>query len=147
SRLGHILQRTGFRRMIAVNRDIMIRSLVLLFAFGFFTVQSARGGDVVLAANEILLNFAALAAFFLDGLAAAAEQFAGRAVGAGYRPAFERSLRLVLGWGFVVAGLASVAVLLLGPWLIDTMTISAEVRAEARHYLPYAALMPLAGTL
>ncbi len=146
-RLGHILQRTGFRRMIAVNRDIMIRSLVLLFAFGFFTAQSARGGDVVLAANEILLNFAALAAFFLDGLAAAAEQFAGRAVGAGYRPAFERSLRLVLGWGFVVAGLASVAVLLLGPWLIDTMTTSAEVRAAARHYLPYAALMPLAGTL
>jgi MATE family multidrug resistance protein len=146
-RLGHILQRAGFRRMIAVNRDIMIRSLVLLFAFGFFTAQSARGGDVVLAANEILLNFASLAAFFLDGLAAAAEQFAGRAVGAGYRPAFERSLRLVLGWGFVVAALASAVVLLLGPWLIDTMTTSLEVRAAARHYLPYAALMPLAGTL
>jgi len=146
-RLAHVLERAGFLRMIAVNRDIMIRSFALLFAFGFFTAQSARGGDVALAANEILLNFTMLAAFFLDGLAAAAEQFAGRAVGARYRPAFERSLRLVLGWGFAVALVVSVAVLVLGPWLIDTMTTSPEVRAAARLYLPYAALVPLAGTL
>lgn len=146
-RLAHILERAGFRRMIAVNRDIMIRSFALLFAFGFFTAQSARGGDVALAANEILLNFTMLAAFFLDGLAAAAEQFAGRAIGARYRPAFERSLRLVIGWGFAVALVVSAAVLFLGPWLIDTMTTSPEVRAAAGLYLPYAALVPLAGTL
>ncbi len=106
-RLAHILERVAFLRMIAVNRDIMIRSFALLFAFGFFTAQSARQGDVVLAANEILLNFTMLAAFFLDGLAAAAEQFAGRAIGARYRPAFERSLRLIIGWGFVVGAAMS----------------------------------------
>jgi len=146
-RLAHILERVAFLRMIAVNRDIMIRSFVLLFAFGFFTAQSARAGDVILAANEILLNFTMLAAFFLDGLAAAAEQFAGRAVGARYRPAFERSLKLVIGWGFAVALVVSAAVLVFGPWLMDLMTTSPEVRAAARDYLPYAALVPLAGTL
>ncbi len=146
-RLARIIERAGFLRMIAVNRDIMIRSFALLLAFGFFTAQSARGGDVALAANEILLNFTMLAAFLLDGLAAAAEQFAGRAVGARHRPAFERSLRLVIGWGFGVALAAGAAVLVLGPWLIDTMTTSPEVRAAARLYLPYAALVPLAGTL
>jgi MATE family multidrug resistance protein len=146
-RLAHILERVAFLRMIAVNRDIMIRSFVLLFAFGFFTAQSARGGDVVLAANEILLNFTMLAAFFLHGLAAAAEQYAGRAIGARYRPAFERSLRLVVGWGFVVGAVVSAAVLFLGPLLIDLMTVSPEVRATARLYLPYAALVPIAGTL
>ena len=31
--------------------------------------------------------------FFLDGFAAAAEQLAGRAVGARFRPAFERVVR------------------------------------------------------
>ncbi|MBN9022477.1 MAG: MATE family efflux transporter, partial [Rhizobiales bacterium] len=146
-RLARIIERTGFLRMIVVNRDIMIRSFALLFAFGFFTAQSARGGDVALAANEILLNFTALAAFFLDGLAAAAEQFAGRAVGARYRPGFDRSLKLVIGWGFAVAALVSLAVLLAGPWLIDVMTTSPDVRAAARQYLPFAALVPLAGTL
>ena len=146
-RLAHVVERAGFRRMIAVNRDIMIRSFALLFAFGFFTAQSARGGDVTLAANEILLNFVALAAFFLDGLAAAAEQFAGRAVGAGYRPAFERSLRLVIGWGFAVAAVTSLVLFATGPWLIDLMTTSPEVRETARRFLPFAALVPLAGTL
>ena len=146
-RLARIVERAGFLRMIAVNRDIMIRSFALLFAFGFFTAQSARGGDVALAANEILLNFTMLAAFFLDGRAAAAEQFAGRAVGARQRPAFERALRLVIGWGFAVALVVSVAVLVLGPLMIDAMTTSPEVRAAARLYLPYAALVPLAGTL
>lgn len=146
-RMRHVIDRIAFLRMIAVNRDIMIRSFALLFAFGFFTAQSARGGDVVLAANEILHNFVMLAAFFLDGLAAAAEQFAGRAIGARYRPAFERSLRLVVGWGFVVAAMVSVAVFVLGPVLIDLMTASPEVRETARLYLPYAALVPLAGTL
>jgi len=146
-RLAHILERVAFLRMIAVNRDIMIRSFALLLAFGFFTARSARAGDVVLAANEILINFTMLAAFFLDGLAAAAEQFAGRAIGARYRPAFERSLRLVIGWGFAVGAFVSAAVLILGPVLIDLMTTSPEVRADARIFLPYAALVPVAGTL
>ena len=146
-RLAHILERVAFLRMIAVNRDIMIRSFALLFAFGFFTAQSARQGDVVLAANEILLNFTMLAAFFLDGLAAAAEQFAGRAIGARYRPAFERSLRLIIGWGFVVGAAMSAVVWVAGGALVDLMTASPEVRETARLYLPYAALVPLAGTL
>jgi multidrug resistance protein, MATE family len=146
-RLAHILERTAFVRMIAVNRDIMIRSFALLFAFGFFTAQSAREGDVVLAANEILLNFTMLAAFFLDGLAAAAEQFAGRAIGARYRSGFERSLRLIIIWGFAVALVVSAIVWVAGAALVDVMTTSPEVRATARLYLPYAALVPLAGTL
>lgn len=146
-RMRRILDRVAFLRMVAVNRDIMIRSFALFFAFGFFTAQSARQGDVVLAANEILLNFTMLAAFFLDGLAAAAEQFAGRAIGARYRPAFERSLWLIVGWGFAVAVVVSAGVWFGGATLIDMMTTSPEVREDARLYLPYAALVPLAGTL
>jgi MATE family multidrug resistance protein len=145
--LAQVLHRQAFLRMVSVNRDIMIRSLALLFAFGFFTARSAAEGDVVLAANEILLNFTMLAAFFLDGLAAAAEQFAGRAVGARYRRGFDRSVRLVILWGFAVAMVVSLVVWVAGGALVDAMTTSPEVRDTARLYLPYAALVPLAGTL
>lgn len=86
-----------------------------------------------------------LAANFLDGLAAAAEQLAGRAVGARHRPAFERTVRLTVGWGFAVGAAASVAFFLAGPLLIDLMTTSAEVRQTARTYLPLAALFPVVG--
>ena len=125
----------------------MIRSFTLLFAFAFFTAQSAAAGDVVLAANEILLNLTIVAAFFLDGLAAAAEQLAGRAVGARYRPAFERSFRLVVFWGVGVALAVSLFLWFAGPAIVDAMTTSEPVRQTARIFLIWAALFPIVGTL
>ena len=145
--VARIVDGHAFRRMIAVNRDIMIRSFALLFAFAFFTARSADAGDVVLAANEILMNLTILAAYFLDGLVAAAEQFAGRAIGARQRAAFDRAMRLTIVWGYGVAAAASLFLWLAGPIIIDLMTTSADVRATARDFLPLAALVPLVGTL
>ena len=76
--------------MLAVNRDIMIRTASLIAAFLFFTAQGARAGDVTLAANAVLNNFLLISAFFLDGLANAAEQLCGRAYGARDRIAFSQ---------------------------------------------------------
>ncbi len=145
--LARIAEGNALRRMVAVNRDIMIRSFALLFAFAFFTAQSARAGDIVLAANEILFNLTIVAAYLLDGLAAAAEQLAGRAIGARHRPAFDRAMRLAIGWGYGVAAAASLFLWLAGPLLIDLMTTSPGVRDAARDFLPLAALVPLVGTL
>jgi MATE family multidrug resistance protein len=145
--LARIVEGHAFRRMIAVNRDIMIRSFALLFAFAFFTARSADAGDVVLAANEILINLTIVAAYFLDGLAAAAEQFAGRAIGARQRATFDRAMRLTIVWGYGVAAAASLFLWLAGPLLIDLMTTSASVRATAGDFLLLAALVPLVGTL
>jgi len=144
---ARIVDGQAFRRMIAVNRDIMIRSFALLFAFAFFTARSADAGDVVLAANEILINLTIVAAYFLDGLAAAAEQLAGRAIGARQRAAFDRAMRLTIVWGYGVAAAASLFLWLAGPLLIDLMTTSASVRATAGDFLLLAALVPLVGTL
>lgn len=137
----------AFRRLIAINRDMMIRTFALLLAFAFFTARSAAAGDVILAANELLINLVILAAYFLDGLAAAAEQLAGRAIGARHRAAFERAVRLTVSWGFVIGAVAAAAVLIGGPPLIDLMTTNPEVRETARHYIVLAALFPLVGTL
>lgn len=67
--------------MFAVNRDILIRTAALIAAFLFFTSQGARAGDTVLAANAVLNNFLLISAFFLDGIANAAEQICGRTYG------------------------------------------------------------------
>ena len=84
----------AFLRMIAVNRDIMIRSFALLFAFAFFTAQERAPAATWSSPPTRSSSTSPWSPpIFLDGLAAAAEQFAGRAIGARYRPAFERSLR------------------------------------------------------
>ncbi|MEJ0011985.1 MAG: MATE family efflux transporter [Bauldia sp.] len=142
-----ILSRAAFVRLIALNRDILIRSFALLFAFAVFTARSAAAGDVILAANELLMNLIILAAYSLDGLAAAAEQLTGRAIGARHRPAFDRAVRLAILWGYVVGATLTLVLLLAGGHVIDLMTTSEPVRAAARGVLIWAALFPLFGTL
>ena len=140
-----LLDRTKLVRMLAVNRDIMIRTASLIAAFLFFTAQGARHGDVTLAANAVLQNFLPISAFFLDGLANAAEQLCGRAYGARDRSAFTGATRLVIAWGFGFALAVTAAYALFGPGLIDIMTSSEEVRRSARDYLWLVTLAPVLG--
>lgn len=140
-----LLDRTKLMRMLAVNRDIMIRTASLIAVFLFFTAQGARAGDVTLAANAVLNNFLLISAFFLDGLANAAEQLCGRAYGARARDEFLSATRLVILWGFGFALAVTASYVLFGPVLIDIMTASDEVRREARNYLWLVALAPVLG--
>jgi multidrug resistance protein, MATE family len=140
-----LLDRAKLMRMLAVNRDIMIRTASLIAAFLFFTAQGARYGDVTLAANAVLNNFLLISAFFLDGLANAAEQLCGRAYGARDRRGFTGATWLVISWGFAFALAVTASYALFGPVLIDIMTASAEVQHSARDYLWLVTLAPVLG--
>jgi MATE family multidrug resistance protein len=140
-----ILNRQRLKRLFLVNRDIFIRTTALIVAWGFFTAQGARSGDVVLAANSVLHNLMLVGAFFLDGFASAAQQLCGRAVGARDEASFGRAVTLTMWWGFGFGVATTLLTLALGPWLIDIMTASADVRVVARGYLVYAALASVIG--
>jgi MATE family multidrug resistance protein len=140
-----LFDRAKLMRMLAVNRDIMIRTASLITAFLFFTAQGARAGDMTLAANAVLNNFLLISAFFLDGLANAAEQLCGRAYGARNKSAFAGAVRLVLIWGFAFAVAVAAAFALFGTSFIDIMSANTEVRRIARDYLPFVVFAPLLG--
>ena len=135
------------RRLFAVNADMLVRSLALLVGISFFTRQSGGFGTDILAANTILLRYYFVAIAFLDGLAAAAEQLTGRAVGARYRPAFDAVLRLTTGWSLAFALALSAAIWLSGPAVIALMAPTPEVAALALAFLPWAAAMPPSGAI
>jgi MATE family multidrug resistance protein len=137
-----VFDRGRVLRLIAVNRDIMIRTASLIAAFFFFTAQGARAGEVTLAANAVLNNFMMIGAFFLDGLANAAEQLCGRSMGGGDARSFRRAARLVSSWAFGFGVVISAIFFLFGGNLIDVMTTNAEVRGIARQFLPFAAMAP-----
>jgi MATE family multidrug resistance protein len=140
---AHLFDRDKLIRMFAVNRDIMIRTASLIAAFLFFTAQGARSGDVILAANAVLNNFLLVSAFFLDGLANAAQQLCGHAYGARSRERFTGAVRLILLWGFGFAIAVAIIFALFGPALIDIMTASADVRRIAREFLLFVIVSPL----
>jgi MATE family multidrug resistance protein len=138
-----LLDRAKLWRMLSVNRDIMIRTAALITTFMFFTAQGARAGDVVLAANSVLNNFLLISAFFLDGLANAAQQLCGQAYGARNRTAFSDAVRLVLSWGFGFAVVVAIVFALSGTWLIHAMTANVDVQRTAQDYLWFVVASPL----
>ncbi len=146
-RIARVIAPARVKRMLSLNRDIMIRSFALVFAFTMFTSIGARSGDVVLAANAVLMNFFFFSGFFLDGFATAAEQLAGVAVGGRQRPAFERTVKLTILWGFGLAGALTGIYFVFGADLIDLVTSATDVRRVAREYLIWAMVTPVAGVL
>ena len=140
-----LFDRTKLMHMLSINRDIMIRTASLIVVWLFFAAQGARTGDLTLAANAVLNNFLLLSAFFLDGLANAAEQLCGRAYGARDKSAFSGAVKLVVIWGFGFALAVAALFALSGPSPIDMMTASADVGRIARDYLPFVIFAPLLG--
>jgi len=140
-----LLDPAQLRRTVVVNSDIMVRSLALIFVFVWFMAQGAAQGDVRLAANAVLMQFISISAYFLDGLAFAAEALVGRAVGAMRRGALSAAARLTSIWAGAVAAAISLLLLVFGPMLIDLLSVDAAVRAAARTYLPWAVGAPLLG--
>ncbi|MFD9896572.1 MATE family efflux transporter [Mesorhizobium sp. NPDC059025] len=145
--LARILDWTAYKHMMSLNRDIMIRSFSLLAAFALFTRQGAQFGTVTLAANAVLMNFFLIAGYFLDGFATAAEQLAGRAIGARAESSFRRAVRLTLWWGYGLAGTATLVLLFGGAALVGVVTTSDAVRDVADTYLPWAAFTAISGVL
>ncbi|MFP6849981.1 MAG: MATE family efflux transporter [Pseudomonas sp.] len=133
----------SWRPLLAVNRDIFIRTLALQAVFFLITMQGARLGDATVAANALLLNGLLLTAHALDGLAHALEALCGHALGAGDRRALRRTLIVAGGWS-LLASLAFVLFFMLGGhWFIELQTSIKVVRETAFTYLPYLALLPL----
>jgi MATE family multidrug resistance protein len=130
-------------RTLSVNRDIMIRTLSLIFAFAWFTNQGAKSGDIMLATNAILMQFVTFSAFFLDGYALAAESLVGTAVGAKNRNHFEQTLRYISELGLVTAATLSVIFFMAGPVVIDLLTNVEEVRNTTKIYLLWAVAAPV----
>lgn len=138
-------QWSKWRPLLAVNRDILIRSLALQGVFFAVTALGTRLGDGVVAANALLLNGLLLAAFALDGLANAVEALTGHAIGAGDRHALRRGLVVAGGWSLIGSAVFALCFGVVGRTFIDLQTDMAPVRTIAYQFLPYLTVLPLIG--
>lgn len=130
-------------RMLTINTDIFIRTLSLIFAFAFFTVQGGRLGEVVLAANTVLLNFQTFMAYALDGFAHAAEALVGKAKGAREWQLLKQTLVAAGLWSLLVAFCFSGLYAFFGGCIVDLLTGLESVRTAAYVYLPWLIVLPL----
>ena len=142
-RWSEVWQPKALLRMLAVNRDIMIRTLSLTFGFAWFTNQGAASGDITLAANTVLMQFVTFSAFFLDGIALATESLVGQAVGARRRQAVERIIALSTHLSFATAVLMAIVIYLCGSLVISLLTNVVEVQEFAATYFLWAVAAPV----
>ena len=142
---GAVFDAARWRRMMGVNNDILVRSLLLEAIFVSFMFMGAGQGDVTLAANQVLLQFLMIASYALDGFAFSAEALVGKAFGRRNPAQLRRAALLASGWGMAAAVLMALAFAVVGSVIVDLITTSVEVRTQARVYLPYLVIMPVIG--
>ncbi len=142
-RLRALWRDARYRRFLADNAGLFVRTAALLFAFAFFTAQGARLGPTVLAANAILLNLMLLAAYGLDGFAHAAEALVGEAVGRRDLRRFKRMCWHCLQWSLVTAALMTAVFWLGRDSILALMTDLAAVRTVADAHYPWLLALPL----
>ncbi len=140
---ARIFDRLRIKRMMQVNGDIMVRSVLLNLSFTTFLFLGADLGDVTLAANQVLIQLLQMTAFALDGFAFSAEALVGGAVGARDPARLRRAAIVSSYWGVGFSVALALVFWWGGPALIDLMATASEVRETARHYLIWVALAPL----
>ncbi len=140
-----VMDRARVIRMAAVNRDILIRSLLLQTIFVSFLFFGADFGDVRLAANQVLLQFLHIMSYGLDGFAFAAETLVGNAMGRRSSARVRRASALTSVWGVGIAVAFAAVVGVTGGAGIDLLTTSEEVRAAAKDLLPWMVIAPVLG--
>ncbi len=138
--ISRLLQRESLAKTLSANGDIMLRTLVLVFSFAFFTNQSARFGDIILAANHILMQLVAFSAFFLDGYAFVAEAVVGSSIGAGRRDRFDMAVKKTTILAAVTAVILAVAIWQAGSIAVALLTDLENVRFAANQLLYLAAI-------
>jgi MATE family multidrug resistance protein len=140
---ARLLERAALVELFTANSNIFIRTLCLLLAFSYFTAKSASQGEVILAANAILLHLQSIMAYGLDGFAHAVEALAGSAYGAGRLRVFRRAVALTSLWGAVIALLAGFIYFLFGEAIVNLFTSIDSVADNALIYLPWMVVAPI----
>ena len=126
--------------LINANIDIMIRTLLLVFAFAYFTNEAAKYGVVALAATHIVLQIMAFTAFFLDGFAYVAEAETGQSYGAKDKNLFNAALHKTTVLAGVTAALLAMLVALAGGALVELLTDLTDVVVLSKLLLPICAV-------
>lgn len=143
SPLRKIFSPAAVWRLMAVNRDIFIRSACMIAAFAHFKATGAEIGTLTLAANAVLLIFFDLCAYGLDAFANAAEILVGKAVGRRDRGAFNAIVKRV----FLLSGGAAAVITLFfiftGNWIVALITAQPTVQTTAADFVLWAAFVPI----
>ncbi|MBR1463041.1 MAG: MATE family efflux transporter [Prevotella sp.] len=126
-----------------INRDIFLRTLCLVSVMLFFTSAGSWQGEVVLAANTLLMQLYLLVSYVMDGFANAAEAMSGKYWGAENGSAFRDTVARCFKWGAACTLLFTVVYVVGGESFLALLTDEPTVIHASREYVWWAYLIPV----
>ncbi len=133
------------KAVLGINYHLLVRTVLLLFVFNFFTAQGAGFGDTLLAANAILLQLVLFSAYVIDGFSFAAEALCGEAWGARNWFRLKRLVRDCLYWAATASALFMLVYWLIPGQIIGLLTDMPDVSATALAYRQWVIAIVAAG--
>lgn len=133
------------RQLLALNRDIMLRSLLLQLCFGALTVFGARLGPEIVAVNAVLMTLLTFTAYALDGFAYAVEAHSGQAYGAKQAGQLQDVWHAACRQSGLVALAFALIYALFGSNIVAMLTSLPALRELASHYIGWQIVLPVVG--
>lgn len=134
---------TQFKRFFAINGDIFLRTLCLIAVTTYFTAAGSAQGNMVLAANTLLMQFFIIFSYIMDGFAYAGGSIGGHYYGARNLRSFSLLTRRLFAWGMALSAAFTLAYAVAGRCLLELLTNNAQVVAQAINFMPYACAIPM----
>lgn len=142
---SHIFETSAMKSFFTVNRDIFLRTLFLVSVNLYFVVAGAKGGEIVLAVNTLLMQLFILYSYIMDGFAYAAEALCGRFYGANDKASLTETIRKVFYWSMGLTAVYSLVYGIGGLDFLRLLTNEESVISASEEYIFWAMLIPIAG--
>ena len=142
---------TELKRMMALNGNLIIRSLCFMVVYVGYTSLASQYGDTELAVSSILMKLFMFFSFFVDGFAYAGEALVGKAFGespmTNDKSPIGPLVRALFNWALGVGLLFTVMYAIWGKGSIALLTSDTEVLSASTKYLGWLIAMPIISTL
>ena len=135
----------AWKSMFRINSDIFLRTLCLASVTLWFTHAGAKMGNVILAANALLLQLFLVFSYFMDGFAFGGEALAGKYFGARNFITLREVVRKLFLWGFITSVVFTALYFVLGDVFLNLLTDDAPTLNVVRDFSFWAVLVPLMG--
>jgi len=136
-----ILDKTSLKETLALKTNILIRFIVLISTYAFFTNVSSAFGTTTLAQNGVILQIALLSQFTVNGIGLTTQTLASNFKSKGYKEQLMPLLIVSALSSLLIASLIALSCLFFPEQIFGLLTNHDDVNAEITNYSVW--LLPL----
>ncbi|SEJ50471.1 multidrug resistance protein, MATE family [Propionispira arboris] len=138
-----LFAKTEFLNMMCVNRDLFIRTICLLVVYNVVTYYGMQYGEIILAANAVIMQIHYMIAYFLGSFDNTTTVLVGRAIGKKDTCMYLKTVQLSVIWSTLTAAILSLIILFFPENIIAVFTNIVEVQQATGEYLYWMIIFPL----